>query len=141
MFVRDQQYCSILKGTLGMKTERIVKSLLEMLDLDASEFVRLMVRVPLIFYNFLNYFVSQYRCNVFSILYMSQTLPFMFSISISLSTDFANDCSTQYSGQKSCPCTQGQGERRGYTCIVSSNRFTLNSIYTLDIFHILVLIF
>ena len=28
-----------------MKTERIVKSLLEMLDLDASEFVRLMVRV------------------------------------------------------------------------------------------------
>ena len=27
-----------------MKTERIVKSLLEMLNLDASEFVRLMVR-------------------------------------------------------------------------------------------------
>ena len=47
MFIdRDQEYVVLfLKGTLGMKTERIVKSLLEMLDLDASEFVRLMVRV------------------------------------------------------------------------------------------------
>ena len=29
-----------------MKTERVIRSLLEMLELDASEFVRLMVSIP-----------------------------------------------------------------------------------------------
>ena len=32
------------KGTLGMKNERILRHLLEMIDLDSSEYVRLMVR-------------------------------------------------------------------------------------------------
>ena len=32
-----------VQGTLGMKNDRVIKQLLEMLDLDSSEYVRLMV--------------------------------------------------------------------------------------------------
>ncbi len=31
------------QGTLGMKSERIIRTLLEMMDLDSSDYVRLMV--------------------------------------------------------------------------------------------------
>ena len=33
----------LLQGTLGMRNERILRHLLEMIDLDSSEYVRLMV--------------------------------------------------------------------------------------------------
>lgn len=32
-----------MQGTLGMKNERVIRLLLEMLELDSSEYVRLMV--------------------------------------------------------------------------------------------------
>ena len=33
----------LLQGTLGMKNERILRQLIEMVELDSSEYVRLMV--------------------------------------------------------------------------------------------------
>ena len=37
------------KGTLGMKSEKLIRLLLEMLELDSSDYVRLMVSIAYIF--------------------------------------------------------------------------------------------
>ena len=59
------------KGTLGMKNERILRHLLEMIDLDSSEYVRLMVRLFLtlikiisIYFMIKYIFEKSYRCHM-----------------------------------------------------------------------------
>ena len=41
----DKVAFSSVQGTLGMKNERVIRLLLEMLELDSSEYVRLMVSI------------------------------------------------------------------------------------------------
>ena len=43
------------QGTLGMKNEKITRLLLEMLELDASDYVRLMVSYSSWWGNFMHY--------------------------------------------------------------------------------------